>query len=106
MNAHIISKSIRPKCPDFISIALILLLPLCSSSSSLVWAQESPYIVTYNHYLEEPGNLEVEYFSTFGTQRGGNDFHGFWAGFEYGATACGTEGLFVDGHANFNNTTL
>jgi hypothetical protein len=47
-------------------------------------AQESPYIVTYDHYLEEPGSLEVEYFSTFGTQRGGNDFHAFWAEFEYG----------------------
>src|SRR5690242_13627332 len=23
-------------------------------------AQESPYIVTYDHYLEEPGSLEVE----------------------------------------------
>ena len=50
-------------------------------------AQESPYIVTYDHYLEEPGSLEVEYFSTFGTQRGGNDFHSFWTEFEYGATA-------------------
>ena len=38
-------------------------------------AQESPYIVTYDHYLEEPGNLDVEYFSTFATQRSGNDFH-------------------------------
>lgn len=50
-------------------------------------AQESPYIVTYDHYLEEPGNLEVEYFSIFGTQRGGNDFHAYWTEFEYGATA-------------------
>src|SRR5258707_9427784 len=37
-------------------------------------AQERPYIVTYDHYLEEPRNVEIEYFSTFGTQRGGNDF--------------------------------
>src|SRR5215813_5931469 len=36
-------------------------------------AQERPYVVTYDHYLEEPGNLEVEYFSNFGTQRGGNN---------------------------------
>ncbi len=105
MNAHIISKSIRPKCPDIISIALILFLPLCSSSLSLVWAQESPYIVTYNHYLEEPGNLEVEYFSTFGTQRGGNDFHGFWTEFEYGATAWWTTALYVDGQTTFNDST-
>ncbi len=41
-------------------------------------AQENPYIVTYDHYLEEPGSLEVEYFSTFGTQRRGNDFHSFF----------------------------
>ena len=50
-------------------------------------AQESPYFVAYDHYLEEPANLEIEYFSTFGTQRGGNDFHSFWTEFEYGATA-------------------
>ena len=41
-------------------------------------AQENPYIVTYDQFLEEPRNLEIEYFSTYGTQRGGNDFHAFW----------------------------
>jgi hypothetical protein len=69
-------------------------------------AQESPYIVTYDHYLEEPGSLEVEYFSTFGTQRGGNDFHAFWAEFEYGATAWWTTELYVDGQTTFNDSTL
>jgi len=28
--------------------------------------QENPYFVAYDHYLEEPGNLEIEYFSTLG----------------------------------------
>src|SRR5260370_15272089 len=106
MGAHIISKLIRQKCPGFILILLILLLLLCSSSLSSVWAQESPYIVTYNHYLEEPGNLEVEYFSTFGTQRGGNDFHAFWTEFEYGATAWWTTELYVDGQTTFNDSTV
>ena len=50
-------------------------------------AQESPYFVTYDHYLEEPGNLEIEYSSTFGTQRGANDFHAYWAEFAYGVKA-------------------
>ena len=45
-------------------------------------AQESPYIVTYDHYLEEPGSLEVEYFSTLGTQRSGDAFHGYWVELE------------------------
>jgi hypothetical protein len=69
-------------------------------------AQENPYVVTYDHYLEEPGNLEIEYFSTFGTQRGGNDHHAFWMEFEYGATAWWTTELYLDGQTTFNDSTL
>ena len=69
-------------------------------------AQESPYIVAYDHYLEEPGSLEIEYFSTFGTQRQGNDFHAFWTEFEYGATAWWTTEVYVDGQTTFNDSTL
>src|ERR1700735_2052938 len=74
--------------------------------TSLARAQESPYIVTYDHYLEEPGSLEVEYFSTFGTQRGGNDFHAFWAEFEYGATAGWTTEVYLDAQTTFNESTI
>src|ERR1700732_3366609 len=74
--------------------------------TSLGRAQESPYIVTYDHYLEEPGSLEVEYFSTFGTQRGGNDFHAFWSEFEYGATAWWTTELYFDGQSTFHDSTI
>lgn len=70
------------------------------------FAQESPYIVTYDHYLEEPGNLEVEYFSTFGTQRWGNDFHAFWLELEYGATAWWTTEFYLDGQTTFNDSSL
>ena len=69
-------------------------------------AQESPYIVTYDHHLEEPGNLEVEYFSTFGTQRAGKDFHAFWTELEYGATAWWTTELYLDGQTTFNDSTV
>ena len=69
-------------------------------------AQESPYIVTYDHYLEEPGSLEVEYFSTFGTQRAGNDWVAFWAEFEYGATAWWTTEVYLDGQSTFNDSSL
>jgi len=71
-----------------------------------VSAQENPYIVAYDHYLEEPGNLEIEYFSTFGTQRGGNDFHAFWMEFEYGATAWWTTEFYVDGQSTFGDSTV
>lgn len=69
-------------------------------------SQENPYIVAYDHNLEEPGNLEVEYFSTFGTQRGWNDFHGFWSEFEYGATAWWTTEFYLDGQTTFGDSTV
>jgi hypothetical protein len=71
-----------------------------------VHAQESPYFVTYDHYLEEPGSLEVEYFSTFGAQRAGNDFHAYWAEFEYGVTAWWTTELYLDGQTTVNDSTV
>jgi len=69
-------------------------------------AQENPYFVAYDHYLEEPGNLEIEYFSAFGTQRGGNDFHSYWMEFEYGATAWWTTELYLDGQTTFGDSTI
>ena len=68
--------------------------------------QENPYIVTYDHYLEEPGNLEIEYFSTLGSQRAGNNFHAFWIEFEYGVTAWWTTELYLDGQTTFGDSTL
>ena len=79
---------------------------LSAVSPVLTRAQESPYIVAYDHYLEEPGNLEVEYFSTFGAQRGGNDFHAFWTELEYGATAWWTTELYLDGQTTFHDNTV
>lgn len=75
-------------------------------------AQESPYFVTYDHYLEEPGNLEVEYRSTFGSQHGavvsgsGNDFHAFWTELEYGATAWWTTEFYLEGQSTFGDSTV
>ena len=79
-------------------------ISFCLPSSAR--AQESSYIVAYDHYLEEPGNLEIEYFSTFGTQRGGNNFHSFWMEFEYGATAWWTTEFYLDAQTTFNENTL
>lgn len=69
-------------------------------------SQENPYFVTYDHYLEEPGNLEAEYFSTFGTQRGGNDFHSYWVELEYGVKAWYTTELYLDGQTTFGDSTV
>ena len=90
----------------FVSLGLFAISVVSFFSPIPTPAQESPYIVAYDHYLEEPGNLEIEYFSTFGTQRGGNDFHAFWAEFEYGATAWWTTELYLDGQTTFNDSTI
>jgi len=108
MVARLIPQRIRRKLPSRAVlvnvIALIFFLFCCRPS--LVLAQESPYIVSYDHYLEEPGSLEVEYFSTFGTQRGGNDFDAFWTEFEYGATAWWTTEVYLAGQTTFNDSTI
>lgn len=83
-----------------------VLLALAAFLTPACFAQESPYIVTYDHYLEEPGNLEVEYFSTVGTQRGGNDFHSYWLEFEYGAKAWWTTELYFDAQSTFGDSTV
>ena len=90
--------------------SLLLLIPaallLSSGLSRPLAAQENPYFVAYDHNLEEPGNLEVEYFSTFGTQRSANDFHAFWTEFEYGVTAWWTTEFYLDAQSTFHDSTV
>jgi hypothetical protein len=83
-----------------------LVVPFLLLIAQAALAQESPYFVTYDHYLEEPGSLEVELSSTFGTQRGGNDFNAFWLELEYGVKAWWTTELYVDGQTTFHDSTL
>jgi hypothetical protein len=90
----------------FRAVLPLVFLLFAALSAPTLRAQESPYIVTYDHYLEEPGNLEVEYFSTFGTQRAGNDFHAYWVEFEYGVTAWYTTEFYLDAQTTFRDSTL
>jgi hypothetical protein len=83
--------------------ALALLYPVLSRPLA---AQESPYFVAYSHDLEEPGNLEIEYFSTFGTQRSGNDFLSYWTELEYGVTAWWTTEFYLDAQTTFHDSTV
>ena len=53
-------------------------------SSSLLYAAEGPYFVTYTHQLEEQGNLDIENRSVLGRPTGGNGFLGSATEFEYG----------------------
>ncbi len=94
--------------PNFLRRRATLLLGTLTLATLLLpaHAQESPYFITYDHYLEEPGSLEVEYFSNFTTQRGGHDFDANWIELEYGAAAWWTTELYFDGQTTFGDSTL
>ncbi len=50
-------------------------------------AQEWPYLVTYSHELEEPGNLEIAFKNVQAAPHNGNQFISSTMELEYGATA-------------------
>ena len=69
-------------------------------------AQETPYFVAYSHHLEEPGNLEIETYSIYGTQKGGGDFIAPWMELEYGVTAWWTTEFYIDSQHTFGDSTV
>ena len=56
--------------------------------------------------MEEPGSLEVEFNSTYGTQKMGNAFVAPWVELEYGATGWWTTEFYLDTQSTFNDSTL
>jgi len=69
-------------------------------------AQDTHYFVAYSHHMEEPGSLEVEFYSTYGTQKTGNDFVAPWVELEYGVTGWWTTEFYLDSQSTFNDSTL
>jgi len=70
-------------------------------------AQESPFFVTYNHHMEEPGNLEIETSTTTNIPRSGQRFYfAPYTEFEYGVTARWTTELYLEGQSTWNDSTI
>ncbi len=70
-------------------------------------AQYSPYFVTYDHQLEEPGNLEITSQATVGIQK--HDLPYYWAPLaelEYGATGWWSTSLYLEGASQSNDATV
>ncbi len=70
-------------------------------------AQQSPYFVTYDHHLEEPGNLEIATEATFGLphapQRG---YAAPFAEFEYGTRAWWTTEFYLEGQSTRGDSAV
>jgi hypothetical protein len=63
-------------------------------------AQERAYFVTYDHYLEEAGALEISIASTTGMPRAGNAaYTAPWLEIEYGVTGWWTTETYLEGVA-------
>jgi hypothetical protein len=69
--------------------------------------QESPYFVTYDHHLEEPGNLEIETFTTLGVPRAGQNFYAApYLELEYGVTGRWTSELYLEGQGTAGDSAV
>jgi len=70
-------------------------------------AQESPYFVTYDHHMEEPGNFDLEASATTDVPRDSQKFFGApWTEFEFGVTANWTTEFYLEGQSTYGDSTI
>src|SRR5437899_9159987 len=70
-------------------------------------AQEAPYFVTYDHHMEEPGNLEIATSSTMGVPRAGQRFYfAPYVELEYGVTGRWTSELYLEGQSTSGDSAV
>ena len=80
-----------------------LVVSLCAFSA----AQESPFFVTYTHYMEEPGNLNLEFSTKNGIPRSGQQAYvAPYMELEYGVTARWTSEVYLEGQATVGDSTV
>lgn len=81
------------------SVCRLFLLTLFLVLAAIpVSAQERAYFVTYDHYLEERGNLEIAVAATTGIPNKGNRaYTAPWIELEYGVTGWWTTELYLEG---------
>lgn len=70
-------------------------------------AQDKPYFVTYDHHLEEPGNLEISVSNTLGVPRAGQPvFAAPLLELEYGVKAWWTTEFYLEGQSREADSTI
>ncbi len=92
----------RVKFRGFGWLLLMGLLFLAGSAS----AGDRPYFITYDHTMEEPGNLEIESSGLTGQPQGGDVFTSGLIEFEYGAKGWWTTEFYLDGQTTTNQSTI
>ncbi|PYV41700.1 MAG: hypothetical protein DMG06_16280 [Acidobacteria bacterium] len=69
-------------------------------------AGEGPYFITYDHHMEEPGNLEIAINPVLGLPKSANTFVGSWTEFEYGVKGWWTSEFYLNGQTTRHDSTL
>jgi hypothetical protein len=85
----------------FVLLIAVLLLALAAR------AQDKPYFVTYDHHLEEPGNLEISLSNHLGIPRAGQPlFAAPLLELEYGVKAWWTAEFYLEGQSREGDSTI
>ena len=83
----------------FLVILMLAALPLV--------AQQNPYFVTYDHHMEEQGNLEISTQSTLGFQKQNlNNYLGQVMELEYGVKGWWSSSLYLEGASASNDAAV
>lgn len=82
---------------------LLLITPPFPSS---LGAGERPYFVTYDHHMEEPGNLEISINPVIGIPKQTNSFLGSTTELEYGLKGWWTTEFYLDAQATRRDSAL
>jgi len=102
----LLSSALLLPCRRLLHFCLPVFVCTLMFSSTPARAQERPYFVTYDHHLEEPGNLEIAVNPVFGTQRGGGNFLASWTEFEYGVKGWWTTEFYLDSQTTAGDSTV
>lgn len=94
-------KFFSPLLKFILSLAVALL-----AVSAPLSAGEGPYFVTYDHHMEEPGDLEISFSPVFGVPKAGNGFLGSSTEFEYGVKGWWTTEFYLNGQQTWNESTV
>ena len=79
----------------------------CLALAAAAAAQDSPNFVTYDHHVEDKGDLELSTQSTIGVQKHGlPTFWAPWLELEYGATNRWTTSLYLEGASQSKDATV
>jgi hypothetical protein len=96
-----------PRIPSRFMLRLVIVSAIALSVCPRLPAQDAPYFVTYDHHLEDQGDLEINVSSTVGVPRAQQRaYFAPYAEFEYGLRRWWTSSLYLEGQSTAGDSAL